>query len=90
MIQRIGHINIRTPLFEETLTFYEAVFGLRRGTAKTMADPTRNAWLYDHDGRALIHVNMPTAGEAVPPPEYAAASIMSRSIVTIRMRPRSD
>jgi len=67
MIQRIGHINIRTPLFEETLAFYEAVFALKRGAAKTMSDQTRNAWLYDADGRGIIHVNMPAAEEVVPP-----------------------
>jgi catechol 2,3-dioxygenase-like lactoylglutathione lyase family enzyme len=66
MIDRIGHINIRTPLLEETLAFYERLFGLRRGPALTMADQQRNAWLYDGDGRAIIHVNMPLDGEAVP------------------------
>jgi catechol 2,3-dioxygenase-like lactoylglutathione lyase family enzyme len=66
MIERIGHINIRTPLIEETLGFYETLFGLHRGPALTMADQARNAWLYDADGRAIIHVNMPADGEAVP------------------------
>jgi catechol 2,3-dioxygenase-like lactoylglutathione lyase family enzyme len=66
VIDRIGHINIRTPLIEETLVFYETLFELRRGPALTMADQTRNAWLYDADGRAIIHVNMPQDGEAVP------------------------
>lgn len=66
MIERIGHINIRTPLLEETLVFYETVLGLRRGPAKTLPDQARNAWLYDEDGRALIHVNMPAADEPVP------------------------
>lgn len=66
MIERIGHINIRTPLLDETLAFYENLFGLRRGGALTMADQTRNAWLYDTNGRAIIHVNMPLEGEAVP------------------------
>jgi catechol 2,3-dioxygenase-like lactoylglutathione lyase family enzyme len=70
VIERIGHINIRTPLLEETLAFYEAVFGLVRGPAKTMSDQTRNAWLYDGDGRAIIHVNMPHDDEAVPPPGH--------------------
>jgi catechol 2,3-dioxygenase-like lactoylglutathione lyase family enzyme len=67
MIERIGHINIRTPLLEETLAFYEALFGLVRGPARTMADDSRNAWLYDRSGRAIIHVNMPHDDEAVPP-----------------------
>jgi len=66
MIQRIGHINIRTPLLEETLGFFERLFDLRRGPASTMRDQNRNAWLYDHDGRAIIHVNMPGEQEVVP------------------------
>lgn len=66
MILRIGHINIRTPILEETLAFYESVLAMRRGPARTMADQSRNAWLYDDAGRALIHVNMPAADEAVP------------------------
>ncbi|HVI99354.1 MAG TPA: VOC family protein [Sphingomonas sp.] len=66
MIERIGHINIRTPALDETLRFYEEVFDLVRGPAATMADQARNAWLYDHDGRAIIHVNMPAEGEDIP------------------------
>ncbi|MBY8828695.1 VOC family protein [Hephaestia mangrovi] len=66
MIERIGHINIRTPLMEETLRFYERLFDLVRGPAATMADQRRNAWLYDRDGRAIIHVNMPGKDEPVP------------------------
>src|SRR3546814_17727843 len=31
-----------------------------------MADQTRNAWLYDRDGRAIIHVNMPAQDEDLP------------------------
>jgi catechol 2,3-dioxygenase-like lactoylglutathione lyase family enzyme len=68
MIDRIGHINIRTPHLEETLTFYERLFDLVRGPAATMADQSRNAWLYDADGRGIIHVNMPKDGEPVPDP----------------------
>ncbi|MDQ8758368.1 VOC family protein [Sphingosinicella sp. LHD-64] len=67
MIDRIGHINIRTPLLEETLEFYEVLFDLGRGPAATMADPARNVWLFDEGGRAIIHVNMPDENEAVPP-----------------------
>jgi catechol 2,3-dioxygenase-like lactoylglutathione lyase family enzyme len=67
MIERIGHINIRTPLLAETLSFYAALFDLVPGEALTMADSSRNAWLYDRDGRAIIHVNMPGPGEAPIP-----------------------
>lgn len=57
MIQRIGHINIKTPLFAETCAFYEALFDLRRVPALTMADQDSNAWLATAQGHAVIHVN---------------------------------
>jgi catechol 2,3-dioxygenase-like lactoylglutathione lyase family enzyme len=66
LINRIGHINIRTPLLEETLSFYEKLMDLKRGEAMTMSDQVNNAWLYDKDGRAVIHVNATDADEAVP------------------------
>src|SRR3546814_1077406 len=59
-------IKTRTPALDETLIFYEEVFDLVRGPASTMADQTRNAWLYDRDGRAIIHVNMPAKDEDIP------------------------
>jgi len=66
MIERIGHINIRTPLLEETLSFYERLMGLRRGRALTMTDHVNNAWLYDMSGRAIVHVNKCAQDEIVP------------------------
>ena len=66
MIDRIGHINIRTPLLEETLAFYERLMDLRRGDALTMTDQANNAWLFDDSGRAVVHVNKCPADEEVP------------------------
>jgi catechol 2,3-dioxygenase-like lactoylglutathione lyase family enzyme len=68
MLLRIGHINIRTPELERTLSFYERLLDLRRGPAATMADQQRNAWLFDGEGRAVIHVNMPAPGEPLSAP----------------------
>lgn len=69
MIQRIGHINIKTPAFEETCAFYEALFDLRRVPALTMADKENNAWLATAEGQAVIHVNTsPGAAPALPSP----------------------
>ena len=65
MIDRIGHINIRTPLLEETLSFYERLLDLKRGVCMTQPDPG-NVWLYADNGRAVIHVNVPPKGEDVP------------------------
>ena len=66
MIDRIGHINIRTPLFEETLSFYERLLGLRRGISRTLPDDPGNLWLYADNGRAVIHVNRTSENEKVP------------------------
>jgi catechol 2,3-dioxygenase-like lactoylglutathione lyase family enzyme len=59
----LGHINIRTTRMEDTLAFYEALLGFRRGVAATNPDPAVNMWLHDSAGRASIHVNLLLAGE---------------------------
>lgn len=64
MIDRIGHINIKTPLFEETCAFYTGLFDLVRGPAHTMADQDANAWLSTAAGQPIIHVN--TGADAIP------------------------
>nr|WP_295661747.1 VOC family protein [Polymorphobacter sp.] len=66
-IERIGHINIRTPEFAATMAFFETVFDLVRGPAATMADQTKNAWLHSPDGRPIIHVNAMLPGEVDRP-----------------------
>lgn len=69
MIDRIGHINIRTPNLEETCSFYERLMGLVRDEAYALPDPERNKWLFTDSGRAIVHVNMPPEGEDAPPPQ---------------------
>ena len=71
-IEAIGHVNIKTPIFAETVAFWEAAFGLVRGPAATMADDEHNAWLHAADGRALIHVN------TLAPGDERAADVVSR------------
>jgi catechol 2,3-dioxygenase-like lactoylglutathione lyase family enzyme len=65
MIERIGHINIRTPIVEETCRFYERLMGLVRGEAQALPGPD-NYWLYADSGRAIIHVNPTNPDEQVP------------------------
>jgi catechol 2,3-dioxygenase-like lactoylglutathione lyase family enzyme len=65
MIDRIGHINIRTPLFEETLRFYERLLGLKRGPSRATPGPD-NVWLFADNGRPVVHVNLTREGEEVP------------------------
>ena len=71
-VARIGHVNIRTPLMEETLGFYETFLGLRRGPAVLAVMRADNVWLYDAQDVPLIHVNLSLPGEAVPPAGYAS------------------
>ena len=66
-VKRIGHINIRTILIEETLVFYETCLGFVRGPAVSAIQRADNFWLYDPQGVPLIHVNGPMGGEAVAP-----------------------
>ena len=66
-VKRIGHINVRTTLIEETLTFYENCLGFVRGPAVSAMQRADNVWLYDPQGVPLIHVNGPAGGEAVAP-----------------------
>lgn len=63
-ILKIDHVNIRTPLFEETLRFYEECLGMARGPAGSVHGRPQNLWLYA-DGVPLIHVNGPTGDEVV-------------------------
>lgn len=72
-VTRLGHVNIQTPLFAETIAFYEAALGLRRGRAASMHDQDQYAWLYDDRGVAVVHVNAPRAGQPEP-----ATGVVSR------------
>jgi len=63
-VNRIDHVNLRTPLLEESVAFYINLLNLRRGPAAGM-DETRNAWLYDDQDQPIIHINMPDEGEQV-------------------------
>ncbi|WP_019831516.1 VOC family protein [Sphingomonas sp. PR090111-T3T-6A] len=71
MIERIGHINIRTPILKETIRFYEELFDLV-AAGQTMGHQELHAWLYGKDGRAIIHVNTPPDGEVPAPPGVRA------------------
>lgn len=69
---RLGHVNIRTSRFDETIRFFEKVLGFRVGPSATNPDMAENVWLSDADGRPSIHINraMPGEAEPAPPPGY--------------------
>jgi len=68
MIDRIGHINIRTTAdrYEDTLSFYEGLLGLKRADSMATPGPS-NIWLFADSGRAIVHVNSVEPGGDVEP-----------------------
>ena len=57
MLRGLDHFNISTSNMDETLAFFETMFDMRAQPAPGQ-DPALNSWLYDQEGRALIHVNL--------------------------------
>ncbi|MDO6415566.1 VOC family protein [Sphingomonas sp. BIUV-7] len=66
-VVRLGHVNIRTPAFDETIAFYETCLGLRAGPAVSSVARPQNVWLHNEAGDPIIHVNGPMGDEAVYP-----------------------
>jgi catechol 2,3-dioxygenase-like lactoylglutathione lyase family enzyme len=52
-IAGLDHINIQTPIVEETCTFFENIVGLKRGFRPDFPFP--GAWLYLGE-RAVVHI----------------------------------
>ncbi len=64
---KLGHVNIRATVLEETVAWYERTLGLRRGQADTNPDRLQNLWLFDAAGDACVHVNQLAAGDVRAP-----------------------
>jgi len=56
-INALDHVNIITADLEASARFYVEVFGLERRNAPPPLTPANAQWMYDHAGRAIIHVN---------------------------------
>ncbi len=57
MLKGLDHINLSTTDMEATLAFFSDLFGMTAKAAPGQ-DRARNSWLYDSQGRALVHVNL--------------------------------
>lgn len=66
-VLRVGHVNIRTPLVDETVNFFVDALGFECRPGPAMTAEVRNYWLHDAEDRALIHIIGPRPGEAVRP-----------------------
>lgn len=53
---KLGHVNIRTPLLEESIAFYRDVIGLSPGGAATRPGSRDLVWMSDSAGNPCIHL----------------------------------
>jgi len=71
MLRGLDHFNISTADMDATLEFFEDMFDMRAEAAPGQ-DPAKNSWLFDQDGRALVHVNLRAPTGASGPIHHAA------------------
>ena len=56
-INALDHVNVIAADLEATARYYAEVFGLERRNAPPPLTPANAQWMYDGEGRAIIHVN---------------------------------
>jgi catechol 2,3-dioxygenase-like lactoylglutathione lyase family enzyme len=56
-VNALDHINIITADLDGTARFYAEVFDLERRNAPPPLTPDNAQWMYDGDGRAILHIN---------------------------------
>lgn len=64
-VKRLDHINLQTRDMAGTIAFYAALLGLEARTAP-QRDPSERQWLYDREGRAIIHLNLFGTDNTIP------------------------
>jgi catechol 2,3-dioxygenase-like lactoylglutathione lyase family enzyme len=56
-VNALDHINIITPDLHGTARFYAEMFNLEPRNAPPPLTPDTAQWMYDGEGRAIIHIN---------------------------------
>jgi catechol 2,3-dioxygenase-like lactoylglutathione lyase family enzyme len=56
-VNALDHINIITADLNGTANFYHQMFDLERRDAPPPLTPENAQWMYDGEGRAIIHIN---------------------------------
>jgi catechol 2,3-dioxygenase-like lactoylglutathione lyase family enzyme len=56
-VNALDHINIITPDLHGTARFYAEMFNLEPRNAPPPLTPDTAQWMYDDEGRAIIHIN---------------------------------
>ena len=56
-VEALDHVNIITDRLDETADFYGQLLGLERRDAPPPLTPQNATWMFDAEGRAIIHIN---------------------------------
>ncbi len=56
-VNALDHVNIITGDLEGSAHFYAEVFGLERRNAPPPLTPETAQWMFDDEGRAIVHIN---------------------------------
>ena len=56
-VESLDHVNIITDRMDETARFYSTLLGLERRDAPPPLTPENATWMFDSEGRAIIHIN---------------------------------
>jgi catechol 2,3-dioxygenase-like lactoylglutathione lyase family enzyme len=56
-VNALDHVNIIAADLEGTARFYAEVFGLERRNSPPPLTPETAQWMFDDEGRAIIHIN---------------------------------
>jgi catechol 2,3-dioxygenase-like lactoylglutathione lyase family enzyme len=71
-VQGFNHLNIRTPEFGRTISFFTEALGMSLSVVPGLTSTERAAWILDANGTALFHVARAdvaySQGEVLPDP----------------------
>ena len=56
-VEALDHVNIITDRLDETARWYAAMLDLERRDAPPPLTPQTAQWMFDDEGRAIIHIN---------------------------------
>jgi catechol 2,3-dioxygenase-like lactoylglutathione lyase family enzyme len=56
-VNALDHVNVITADLDGTARFYGDVLGLERRNGPPPLTPTNAQWMYDDNGRAIVHIN---------------------------------
>ncbi len=56
-VEALDHVNIITDRLDETAEFYSRLLELERRDAPPPLTPENATWMFDEQGRAIIHIN---------------------------------